>query len=435
MIKRKRPRIYPGWWIVVTASFANLWSAGFQVYGFSAVFKDLSAELHISRAVTSAASSVSRIGGGIEAPVTGWLTDRFGPRRVIFIGLTIFSLGLISMYWVKSVWSFYLAWGILVGIGMNTATGMPIMTAITNWFVRKRGIALGARMVLSGVLILPLITWLISILGWRMTLVVGGVVMMVVFLPLTWFFIKDRRPEYYGLLPDGANMKEETNDPEQVINRGVAYAAEVEEVEFTLRQALRTPAYWLLILAQASFGITANPLMTHLIPLLTDMGMSAAAAAAAVTLTGIIGTGSRLLGGVIGDRVSRNQLRFVVAGVYLIQAGGMTLFVLNQTIAMVYPWLIIYFIAFGMSMILTPVIGARYFGRKAFGSTRGTSMIVTMPLTILGPIYLGWAYDTYGSYTNALISLIVLMGLSAALILLARPPKPPAEITDIHKFV
>jgi sugar phosphate permease len=340
------------------------------------------------------------------------------------------------MNYVNSLWAFYLVWGIMVGAGMNAASGIPIATAIANWFVKKRGLATGINFMMTGVFLLPVVTWLITVQGWRMACLIGGVVMLVVGLPLNWFFVRDRRPEYYGLLPDGATMEEELKeDTGRMLDRGAEYAAEVEEVEFTLRQAMRTPTYWLLLVAYMGPSMTMTSLMVHVIPLLTDMGLSPTEAAATVALAGLSSAVSRFISGLLADRFKKQHLRLVLGGAYLLQATGIALFVLKQTIAMVYPFLILNFFCWAVSMILTTVIGGRYFGRKAFGSIRGTNAIVMMPVGILSPIYLGWVYDTTGNYTTAFALIAAILTLSAVLTFLARPPKPPTQVTDIRKII
>ncbi|MBI3931522.1 MAG: MFS transporter [Chloroflexi bacterium] len=437
MIKRKKfPRIYFGWWAVVTGSFLNLWGAGYTVYGFGALFKPLSAELGFSRAVTSVASSIGRFGGGIEAPLTGWLTDRYGPKWIALFGVSLFGLGLILMKFVNSLWSFYLVWGVIVGTAANLSSGIPINTAIANWFVKKRGIALGIRVMISGVFALPIITWLIVNQGWRIANVVGGLVMLLVGLPLVWFFIRQHRPEYYGLLPDGATVA--TGSPEdtkQMIERGVEYAAEVEEIEFTLRQAIRTPAYWILILFQSVSMTSMSSLMVHFMPLLTDIGMTPTKAAATMTIVGFFSVVARFGGGFVADRLRKTHLRFFMGGACLLQAGGITIFLLNQTVAVVYPFLIPYFIGGGINMVLMSVIGGRYFGRKAFGSVRGSSAMFTMPLGMLLPVYFGWVFDTTDSYAIAFTAFAGLLVFTTALLILTPPPRAPTQVTDIRKLV
>ncbi len=434
--KRRFPKIFIGWGLVATGSFLNFWGAGYYVYGLSALFKPISSELGLSRAATSVAASIGRFGGGFEAPVTGWLTDKFGPRRVIFFGVFFLGLGLILMNFVNSLWGFYLVWGVIVGLGWNASSGMPMNTAITNWFVKKRGLAFGIRMMLSGAFVLPLVSWIITTYGWRMACIIGGLVMWFVGLLLTKLFVRDHRPEYYGLLPDGAPVEAESKeDTGQLIDRGVEYAAEVEEIEFTFKQAVRTPTYWLLILSHIGPGATQISLLVHFIPLLTDMGISPTKAAAMIAIAGLSSPVARFLSGLLADRVGKQYLRFVMGGTYFLQAGGIALFVLNQTEAMVYPFLILNFVTMSISMIVTPLLGGRYFGRKAIGSIRGSSMAVSTPMGILAPIYLGWVYDTTGSYAAALTLIASLVACSALFMFLARPPKPPAQVTDVRKIV
>ncbi len=440
MIKRRRfPRIFFGWWTVLTAGVLAFWGHGFYTYGFSALFKPIASELGFSRAETSVPTGIGRLEGGLEAPITGWITDRYGPRWVVLFGVFVMGLSLILMKYVNSLWDFYIVWGVMLGIGFNIAIGVPMSTAVANWFVKKRGLAISIRMVLTGlagVLVLPLIAWLITIQGWRMTCVLGGVVVWLTGLPLAWFCLKRHRPEYYGLLPDGAKVEEETTDKSQMIDRGAEYAAEVQEVEFTLRQAMRTPAYWMLIVAQASQGPVVQAISIHSVPFLTDMGIDQLVAAGMMAIMVSAGIPFRLVGGLLADRVKKAHLRFLMGGAYLLQAVGFAVFLLNQnSIPMIYVWFILYGIGTGAGFGLMSPMSARYFGRKAFGSIQGFSALFTMPIGIVAPIYAGWVYDTTGSYITAFTLIAALPAFSAVFVSLILPPKPPAQVTDISKIL
>ncbi len=436
-VHKRPPRIFPGWWAVLAGTWLNFWGSAFAAYGFSALFKPISAELGFSRAATAVASGISRFEGGFLSPVVGWLVDRFGPRWVAVFGTFLFSLALALMYFVNSLWAFYLVWGVILGSGQNFSSGIPVDKAITNWFVKKRGLALSIRWIASGVLVLPLIAWSITNLGWRTTCLIGGVVSAIVGIPLVAFSIKQHRPEYYGLLPDGATIREEMSraGQTQTIEKGTAYAAAVGATELTLRQALKTPAYWILMIAQAGYMIAHQALSIHVVPFLTDMGIDLTRAAVIMTFSGVIGIIARLVGGLVADRIKGGYLRFLFGGAILIQGIGILAFLLNQTIVMVYPLLILNYIGFGMSMVLTPMIWGRYFGRKAFGSIRGFSTMFTTPLVILSPIYTGWVYDTTGSYIGAFIVMAIIFSSGGVLMSLARPPKPPTQVSDIRQIV
>ena len=258
---------------LVTSIYSGL-GHGFYGYGMSVIFKPLASDLGLSRAATSFATGIGRLQGSIEAPVTGWLSDRFGPKWVIVIGTAIASIGLALMNFINSTWTYYLVWGVIIAIGTNLALTIAVDKALADWFIRKRGFSLGIRFVIIGivgVVVLPVIGWLVSTQGWRIACLVWAVV-MATGVPLQWYFVKQRRPEYYGLLPDGASVDSDPSgvDSEMMIERGIEYAAESEEVEFTLRQAIKTPAYWLLTLAWI-FAMALNGAFNiHCIPFLIN---------------------------------------------------------------------------------------------------------------------------------------------------------------------
>ncbi|MFC1864370.1 MFS transporter [Chloroflexota bacterium] len=435
--RRKFPRIFFGWWTVLAGGLLALWGHGYHSYGFSALFKPIASELGFSRAATSVPTAIGRLEGGFEGPLSGWLSDRYGPKWIVISGVFLVGLSLILMYYISSLWAFYIVWGVMLGTGINIALSVPFDTAIANWFVKKRGLALSIKWVfsgLSGALVMPLIAWLITVQDWRMTCVIGGLVMWFVGLPLAWFSLKRHRPEYYGLLPDGTTTEEKASDVSQMIDRGVKYAGEVQEIEFTLRQAMRTPAYWLIIAAHAGHGLVTSGLNIHCIPLLTDIGIEPVRAAGMMVIYISVSIPFRFIGGLIADRVKKDHLRFLMGGAYLIQGVGFAVFVLNQTIAMIYVWFILYGIGMGIGFAAA-TMAARYFGRKAFGSIWGSKMMFMAPFSMIAPIYAGWVYDTTGSYIGAFTLFIVALVFSAVLMTLALPPKTPAEVTDVRKIV
>jgi len=440
LIKRRRfPKIFFGWWTVLATGIVAMWSSGFHGYGFSALFKPIASELGFSRAATSVPASIGRFEGGFESPLSGWIADRYGPRWIILAGISLSCVGFIMMNYINSLWAYYVVWGVIIGTGFNIAITIPLDKAISNWFVKKRGIAISTKVVFSGlggVLGLPFIAWLIATQGWRMTCVIGGLILLVVGLPLIWFFVKQQRPEYYGLLPDGAAVEEGLKgNTSQMVERGVEYAAEVEEVEFTLRQAMRTPAYWLLMAAHASHGLVDPAIRLHTIPFLTDIGINPLTAAGMMSIMVLASIPARLVGGILADHLKRDQLRFLLGGAYLLQAVGFTVFLLNQTMAMIYVWFILYGIGMGIGFGLMAPMRARYFGRKAFGSIGGSSQLFMTPVGIIAPVYCGWVYDTTGSYITAFTLFVALLAFSAVLMSLINPPKPPAEVTDVRKFL
>ena len=117
------------------------------------------------------------------------------------------------------------------------------------------------------------------------------------------------------------------------------------------------------------------------------------------------------------------------------QTAGIIVFLLNQSIAMIYVWFIFFSVGAGATWTLVNLIMARYFGRKAFGSIIGFQTIVMMPGGIAAPIYAGWVYDTTSSYVTVFTFFAALLTFATMSMFFARPPKPPAQVPDIGKIV
>jgi MFS family permease len=439
MIKRRTfPRIYFGWWMnLVTGVFSGL-GHGFYTYGISTLFKPIAADLNLSRAATAWATGIGRLQGGIEAPVTGWLSDRFGPRWVIIVGLCFISAGLALMYFVNSTWSYYVVWGMMIGIGTNLALTIAVDKALTNWFVRKRGLAFGIRFTIIGigaVIVLPVVTWLATTYDWRFTCLVWSGVMFAG-IPLSWAFVRQKRPEYYGLLPDGVAVEPGAEAGIDVLlDSGVEYATDFQETEFTLRQAMRTPAYWIIVLSWICASVVIGGFNIHVIPFLTDMEIEPTVASGMMAMMVFFTIPARFFGGFLTDHVRKDRLQFLVAGAFLLQAIGIAAFLLHQTIAMVYVLLVLYGFGSGAPTPLRLSLMGRYFGRKAFASILGTAMLFGAPISLIAPVYSGWVYDTTGSYINAYTTFAALAALAAFLMCLVRPPRPPDTVTDIRRIM
>ena len=439
MAKKTRfPRVFFGWWTVITGGILALWGYGYQAYGISALFKPIATELGFSRTTTSVAASIGHFEGGFEAPLVGWITDRFGPRWVVLAGVFVIAVSLVLMYFVNSLWAYYVVWGVLVGTGANIALSIPVDTAISNWFVKKRGAALSIKWVfsgLSGVIVLPLIAWLITVQGWRMTCVTGGLVMGLVGLPLAWFFLKQRRPEYYGMLPDGATKATEDTGTDGMIDIGVSYAAEIQEVEFTVKQVFRTRVFWLLVAINGVNAFVSAAINIHTIPFLTAIGIDPVKAAGVMVILIGASVPARFIGGLIADRVNTGNMRYLLAVAYFLQASGTAIFLLKPGMLTISVWFILLGIGLGTAYVLNPLMRARYFGRKAFGTIHGTTSMLLTPFGVLAPIYAGWVYDTTGAYTGAFTLFAILLAVGTVITLFAWPPKPPETITDVRKIV
>jgi cyanate permease len=431
-------KIFFGWWTVLVTGILSGLGYGFYTYGVSALFKPISLELNFNRATTSIATGIGRMEGGIEAPLSGWLVDKFGPRLVMFFGLVVAAAGLILMSLINSPLSYFLVWGVIIGTGNNLGLTTPVDKTITNWFIKKRGLALGIKFALlglGGVVVLPLVTWLVGQHGWRFTCVFWGVLMLIG-APLAFKFVRQKRPEYYGLLPDGARVVagQETNTG-SMIDAGIKYASGFQELEFTLRQSIRTPAYWIVSLAYCAHAIVQGGFTTHCIPFLTDRGISPAVAGSMMGLMVFFTIPARFLGGIVIDRLGKDRIKFMLAGAFLIQALGIGIFFLYPSTAAIYVMLVLFGLGSGASTPFFVIILGRYFGRKAFGSIFGSSALFRAPFQFIAPVYAGWVFDTTGSYNNAFLAFIAATFIAGVIMCVIRAPKAPAHISGINQFI
>ncbi len=427
---RKLSDIYFGWWTVLATGIIGFLGVGFVGLGFSVLFKPIAAELNLKRAVTSMAASVQFLDRGIMSPLGGWLSDKYGPRLILLSGISCLVFGCIMMYFVNSLWSYLVVWGLLIGTGHALGCTIILDKAIINWFVKKSGIALNTKFsiqALAGFLLLPLIAWLVDNKGWQETCVIAGVVIAVVSLPLTWFFVKKHRPEYFGLLPDGAKTIENTNGKNHDIQK-------TEEVEFTFRQTMKTPSYWLIITIGTIFNLAMPIMNVHCIPFLTDLDIDPVKAASMMAIIVTAGIPARLIGGYFVDRVKKEQLRFIIAVGYMLQALGISTFLINQNINMIYVWFLLFGFGQGISQSVQLPLYARYFGRKAYGSILGSTLAMNVPTGLIAPVYTGWVYDNTGSYIDVFFLFAVLLGVAGFIACFIIPPKPPAQTTDLSKI-
>jgi len=399
---------------------------GFNSYGISVFFKDLAAELNLNRAITSLATGLGRLEGGAISPLTGWLSDKFGPKWPIVCGICIASIGMILMNFITEVWHYFVVWGLLMGFGINLALTVAVDKLLNDWFLRKRGLAHGIKFALIGVFgvaVLQIITPIVLSEGWRITCLIWGMIMFAS-VPFAFAIVRNEIPEHYGLFPDGATPESymEKNKIKNV-DGGTGDSSDSREVEYTFKQTIRTRSYWLLVFAFGVQNLVGGGFVLHVIPFLTDLGIDPTAASFMMGIMIFFTIPARFFGGISADRFRKNQIQFLLAGVFFLQFIGILTFILYQNTASIYALLICHGLSTGASWPIMLVMLGRYFGRQAFGSILGTLLAFLSPMLLLAPVYSGWIYDTTGSYLNAFITFCVLVIISTSVMFFVRPPR------------
>jgi sugar phosphate permease len=416
-----RPVFY-GWYIVGLALVASMMSSGVQAYGLGVFVTPMTEELGWSRTDISLGQTLSTAVMGFIGLLIGGLIDRRGGRELIVLGALLSGLGYMVLGQVQELWQYYAVKAGLLTLGMAMMGSMVLNVAVSNWFIRYRGRAIAITAMGNSVaaMILPtLAARLIDGFGWRTAWVLIGASIWVLVIPPAWVIMR-RRPEDHGLEPDGGRVEARPGDTR------AAQRAAVDGVRWTRRQAMRTPALWLLI---ATFGLGSmgfGAMLLHLIPYLTDSGYSRGQAAAAFSMIGVAGLISKPIWGLIVERVAA---RYAAAAEFFILGIGVVLILNAGSLPLMYAAILTFGVGVGGVITVQEVVWADYYGRLTLGTVRSIGRPFTIVSSAGGPVFAGLAYDIGGSYDLAFISFIVAYVIAAVLILITPTPRPPVDAT------
>jgi MFS family permease len=402
-----KKKIFYGWWIVLATNVICGLGYGTWVYSFGVFFKPMMTEFGWTRAMTAGAYSLRSIQGGIASPILGWIIDKYGGRVVIFWGAIVSGLGFVLMYFVNSLWSFYLINGVLLSIGMGAMLYMSAFTIIAKWFARRLSLALSLLAVgagLGGLVCAPASAALINRFGWRAAFVVTGLAIWVVVLPLT--LVIRNSPQDKGLRPDGDEA--EPADPPAAGLGASPEAGAAGPADYTLRQALASTTFWLLVGAFFFQGLAHSVVIVHAVPALTDAGIPMGRAAFSLGLLMAVSIIGRLLFGYLGDQVEKRYL-FMIC--YALVSAGTLALMAARTMPMTYLFIALFGVGFGGTIPLDPAIRAEYFGRASFAKIQGIMSPLIMVSSATGPVLAGYLFDVSGSYrTSFLVTALMAFG-------------------------
>ena len=427
-IKRRSSLVFYGWWIVTGGFSLQMIVGSLMIHSFTAYFPLLQTQFGWSRAMLSGAFALSRAESGILGPLQGWLIDRFGPRMMVRVGMLMFGAGFILFSQTDSVLDYYLTFA-LMAAGSSIAGFLTVATTVVNWFERRRGVAMGIAMSGFGFggLFVPAIALSLTSVGWRPTAFFSGVLIMIVGLPIAQ--LMRQRPEQYGYLPDGASTSTphstEDSPPESLELHTTPDQDDV--TGFTAREAMRTPAFWLLSLGHSMALLTVGAVSLHLIPHIIDsVGLSITAASSAVVVMTIFNIIGQLGGGLLSDRVSKRALAAIAM---LVHSVALLTLAYATTLLPVYIFAVLHGTAWGVRGPLMTTIRADYFGRASFATIMGFSSLIVMVGMTSGPLFAGFMADIFDGYRVGFIVIAVMTGIGSLFFILARAPKPPDRLS------
>ena len=419
----KTQRMFYGWWLLAAGTTVAVLYSVFFAVGLGVYFPPVIEEFQTSRAALSWVFALMQLENGLLGPVEGYMVDKLGTRKVMFLGLFLLGVGLIWMSQAGSL-SIFLAAFLIIALGGGLAGFLPISAAVTNWFVRHRSIAMGIALAgfSAGGLLLPALAWSISTYGWRDTAFGSALILWIVGFPLVALI--RHRPEPYGYRPDGDPPSQPTAASLGGENEEAGLPSptppQEEQLSLTPIQAMKTSAFWVIGIAHSLAVLMVGAVMVHLVQFVVDLGTSLVVASTVVTVTTGVSIVGRLVGGFLGDRVSKVRI-LVVA--FLLQAAGMLVLSFATQLWQAMLFAVIFGLGWGTRGPLLIAIRGDYFGRRYYATIMGLSQPMLMVGLLVGPLMAGYAYDILDSYQSAFIVIALANLLGAFLLVFLHPPK------------
>jgi MFS transporter, OFA family, oxalate/formate antiporter len=414
LLSRRLPVFY-GWIVLACLCCAGFARQGPAVATLSIFVEPLTREFGWSRTALSGAVSLGGVLAALVAPLIGPVLDRQGSRLVLCGAVLINGIALMLLSLTGSLGVFYLLFCVA---RMNWAApfDLGLYGALSNWFVRRRAFASSVATLAQqiGLIAMPLIAQ-VAILhaGWREGwLALGATTLVVGFVPI-WLLLV-RRPEDLGLAPDG--MVAPRDGEAGALTPRVA----APEPAFSRRRALRTGAFWLLLLYTALVFPVQAGVSLHQAPYLIERGIDPTIAATIVSAFSVMSAVATVACALLPRSV---PIRYPLAATGAILTLGVVLMLDIRSTGQGFLSASVFGFGIGAILTLVPIAWADYFGRTHFGAIRGIALSAQVLAQAAGPLLSGALRDMTGDYQLALEAFAVLAGLSVVAALTARQPR------------
>jgi len=414
-------------WILVAVTFV-CFAVGYATWhSFPIFYVAILEEYGWSRAATAGAFSLFTLVYGVNAMAAGGLVDRFGPRVVLPLAAILLGIGLILMTRMSAIWHFYAVYGVIMGIGLSGFGTVPSYTVLNNWFVKKRGTAMGFATAGIGVgtfVLVPALQSVISGYGWRMAYLVLALATVLIVPSLAAVFQR-LRPQQMGLRPDGerSSARVATSRAEEIRKDVLIVDKEWVSREWSLATAVGTRRFWLLWIGRFLELAGMNMILAHQAAYFVDRSYDKLLVASVVATVGIMGSVGKIFWGFASDRLGREMAYALSCLSGTLGVGIMLAIGPGAPTWSLYSYAIIYGLFYGASAVLMPVIAADVFHSRNFGSILGGMYIGGGLGTAAGTFFAGWVFDVSRSYLVAFALYFPFMWLTCLLYWLAAPRK------------
>lgn len=393
--------IFYGWYVVGACMLCISTGPGPFAFAATGLFiLPFGEEFGWSRSDISLCLSLMVAATAITMPICGRWVDRVGSRKILIPSLVIMAMLLASTSLITELWHFALVMFLIgtLAVGTNSVPYMPVLSA---WFFKRRGLAIGISIagIGLGYFYMPLVVQaLIDSSGWRTAYYALGGIVLFMAVPLAILLIKET-PGEMGLMPDG----EQSGEPPRATRK---------DVGLTGSEIFRHREFWLLSGIFVVLSFVLNGMLTHIVPMLSDRGMTPGAAAAVAATEGLTVFLSRICIGYLIDRFFAPRIAMVF---FFLSALGIGVFAMGAVDTWAFVGAILIGLSLGAEVDLLAYLAGRYFGLRSFGMVYGLLFSAILLGTALGPWVFGKAFEVTGSYVSILTICVGINLLAVAL--------------------
>ena len=418
LIKRDeagQPSYFYGWVIVAVMAITGAVSMGMGSLNFGLFIKPMGDELGIGRAAFGWAQTARMGASSATSPLIGWLIDRYGSRVMLPVAALATGVALIGLAYVTTSWHLVVLFVVMGLVGMSGPGALVTTVPVLKWFVRNRGKAVafvGLGIPFGALIFIPLTQVLINEIGWRNAWIVLAIIGISLIVPLGAIFLR-RQPEDMGMLPDGG-------EPEGPDDGTSGRRRVVDEVSWTVREAVRTTTMWRLVIVFSMVQMATGTVALHRIAAFMDRGMDPTLISFATAFDAVAAGGSTFMFGMLVRWVPS---RFLGAVGFSMLAGASVLTIYATNLPIMFISMAVFGVGIGGMMFLNNYIWADYFGRGSVGAIRGLVNPINLVVGGIGAPAAGYVRDITGSYDQAWWVGVGLMSAAALLTIFTGAPR------------
>ncbi len=406
---------YYGWVVLAICTVLVTLAYGLSL-SYSVFFKPLAGQFHWDRTTTSFVYSISWLIRGLVAIAVGWASDRFGAKAILIICGVVTCIGFVASSQVHTPWQFFFTYAIVLAIGLSGSFGIGT-SLVAKWFDKKSALPFGILSMSSGLgllVVVPIAARLLVSYTLPVTFIICGVAGGLITVSGALLL----RPA-----PKRVLRTDIVSSPGSVLASKPANEAK----DVTLREALRYPElYWLMCIFFV-FVFTTQIVQLNLVNYATDLGVTPLKAATFTSILAIVSIAGRLLTGLIGDRINTLNLMLIALAVTLV---SFAILIFSTSLVSLYFFAVVFGIAYGAEVPLTPMMAKKYFGTKAMATLVGVFQLAGGIGGFVGPLVAGRIFDVTRSYYWVFIIGAIVVVLCAVPVLILKKGSSDAVLVS-----